>query len=76
MIRLKDTLAGEGIQSYVELNDLIVRYMQIEKQGDDLVATIPLAEPVEYNIFYLNDPPRLVIDFSRDFLNIVSNHLL
>jgi exopolysaccharide biosynthesis protein len=72
VIRLKDTEAGPEIQNFHELNDLIVRYLQIEKDGEDLIATIPLTEPLEYNIFYLNDPPRLVVDFSRDFLNIVS----
>ena len=72
VLRLKDTEASSEIKNYIELNDLIVRYLQIEKQGDDLIATIPLTEPLEYNIFYLNDPPRLVVDFSREFLNIVS----
>jgi hypothetical protein len=72
VIRLKDIKAGSEIESYVELNDLIVRHVEIEREGKDLIATIPLEEPVEYNIFSLNDPPRLVVDFGREFLNIES----
>lgn len=72
VLRLRDTEASQDIQSYVELNDLIVRYLEIEKDGNDLKVTIPLAEPVDYNVFYLNDPPRLVVDFGREFINIVS----
>ncbi len=72
VIRFKETEAGPDIQSYVELNDLVIRYFEIQKEEQDLKITIPLGEEVEYNIFYLNDPPRLVIDFGRDFLNVVS----
>ncbi|MFH1347998.1 MAG: phosphodiester glycosidase family protein [Candidatus Margulisiibacteriota bacterium] len=76
VLRLKKTRASSEIQNYVELNDLIVRYLEVEKEGEDLKVTIPLSEPVEYNVFYLNDPPRLVIDFSREYLNIVSGGTL
>jgi hypothetical protein len=69
---LRKTEASSGIQNYVELNDLIVRYLEVQREGEDLKVTVPLSEPVKYNIFYLNDPPRLVIDFDREFLNIVS----
>ena len=72
VLRLKQTKASQEIQNYVELDDVIIRYLEVEKDGQDLIVTIPLAEPVEYNVFYLNDPPRLVIDFGREFLNIVS----
>jgi len=72
VLRLKETDASPDIQSYVELNDLIIRYLEIVKEGEDLKVTIPLAEPVDYNVFYLNDPPRLVVDFGREFINIIS----
>lgn len=72
VLHLKETKASSEITNYVEINDLIIRYLQVEKLGEDLKITIPLSEPVEYNIFYLNGPPRLVIDFGREFLNIVS----
>ncbi len=72
VLRLRETEASPDIQSYVELNDLIIRYLEIEKDGKDLIVTIPLAEPVDYNVFYLNDPPRLVVDFGREFIHIVS----
>ncbi|MEA3493947.1 MAG: phosphodiester glycosidase family protein [Candidatus Margulisiibacteriota bacterium] len=70
VLRFKDIDAGKQIESYVELNDLIVRYFEIERDGEDLKVTIPLSEPIEYNIFYLNYPPRLVVDFGREYLNI------
>ncbi|MBN2058255.1 MAG: phosphodiester glycosidase family protein [Candidatus Saganbacteria bacterium] len=72
VLRLKKTEASPDIQNYVELNDLVIRYLEIQREGSDLIVTIPLAEPVEYNIFYLNDPPRLVVDFGREYLNILS----
>lgn len=70
ILRFKDIDAGDQIENYVELNDLIVRYFEIERDGADLKVTIPLSEPIEYNIFYLNHPPRLVVDFGREYLNI------
>lgn len=71
-ILLKQIEASPEISNYVELNDPIVRYFEIEKYDDGhLKVTIPLSEPVGYNIFYLNDPPRLVVDFDREYLNIV-----
>jgi exopolysaccharide biosynthesis protein len=72
ILRFRKAEAGNQIENYVELNDLIVRYFEIQKEGRDLLVTIPLTEPIEYNIFYLNDPPRLVIDFGREFLKIES----
>lgn len=71
-IFLKQIEASPEISNYVELNDLIVRYFEIQKYDKEhLKVTIPLSEPVGYNIFYLNDPPRLVVDFDREYLNIV-----
>jgi len=72
VIHLLDTEAAPEIQNYVELSDLIVRYLEVEKEDDGLKITIPMTEPIPYNIFYLNDPPRLVVDFNRDFMNVVS----
>jgi len=72
-IYLRDIDASPGISNYVELNDLVVRYFEVEKYDEEhLRVTVPLGEPIHYNIFYLNDPPRLVIDFDREYLNIVS----
>ncbi|MFC1540520.1 phosphodiester glycosidase family protein [Candidatus Margulisiibacteriota bacterium] len=72
VIHLKDIKASPDISNYIDINDLIVRYLEIERVGEDLQITIPLGEPIKYNVFYLNDPPRLIIDFDREFLNIVS----
>ncbi|MFH1825906.1 MAG: phosphodiester glycosidase family protein [bacterium] len=63
--------AGPAIPSNLEVNDLIIRYIAAEKEGEDLKVTIPLVEPVDYNIFSLATPPRLVIDFDREFINVI-----
>lgn len=72
VIHLPKAEASSDIQNYEELSDLIVRYFEVEKEDDGLKITVPLREPIPYNIFSLNDPPRLVIDFNREFTNIVS----
>jgi exopolysaccharide biosynthesis protein len=72
IIHLASTEAAPEISNFIELSDLIVRYFEVEKEDDGLRVTIPLGEPVKYNIFSLNDPSRLVIDFDREFTNIVS----
>lgn len=76
VIRLKNTAASSQIPTYIELNDLIVRYLEIEKDESDLLVTIPLSEDVNYKIFALGMPPRLVVDFDRDFLHVVSGGLV
>jgi hypothetical protein len=73
---LKNTEASAEIQSYVELNDLVVQHIAIEKDGDDLRVSIPLQEPIDCNIFSLNDPPRLIVDFDRDFVHIISGGMV
>ena len=72
IVHLPQTSASAEIQNYVEVKDLAVRYFEIEKEGDGLVVTVPLAEPVAYNIYNLDKPSRLVIDFNRNFTNVVS----
>lgn len=72
VIRLPKTEATSDIQNYIELSDLIIRYLEVEREDDGLKISIPLAEPIPYNIFYLSDPPRLVIDFNREFTNLIS----
>jgi hypothetical protein len=71
VIHFLQTEATADIENYVEISDLSVRYLEVEKEGEDLRVTIPLREPIPYNIFYLNDPPRLVVDFDREFTNIL-----
>ncbi|MBN3032565.1 MAG: phosphodiester glycosidase family protein [Candidatus Saganbacteria bacterium] len=72
IIHLPSTAASAEIQNYVEVRDLVVRYFEIEKEGEGLAVTIPLAEPVPYNIYTLTGPDRLVVDFNRNFTNVVS----
>jgi len=72
VINLPKVEASGDIQNYIEVSDLIVRYLEVERESDGLKISIPLTEPIPYNIFYLNDSPRLVIDFNRDFTNLLS----
>jgi hypothetical protein len=72
VIHLPKTDAAPEISNYIELSDLIVRYFEVEKEDDGLKVSIPLSEPIPYNIFSLNDPPRLVVDFEREYTNITS----
>lgn len=72
VIHLPKTEASPDIQNYIEVSDLIVRYLEVEKEEDGLKVSIPLMETIPYNVFALNDPTRLVIDFNREFTNLVS----
>jgi len=72
IIRLADSQASPDILNYVELNDLIISYFEVDREDQGLKITIPLNEPLPYNIFSLNDPARLVIDFNREYTNVVS----
>ncbi|OGB87534.1 4-hydroxy-3-methylbut-2-enyl diphosphate reductase [candidate division WOR-1 bacterium RIFCSPLOWO2_02_FULL_46_20] len=72
VISLKDVDAAANIENYIELNDLVVRHFEIQKETNGLKVTIPLLASIEYTVFPLDNPPRLVVDFGREFLNIVS----
>jgi exopolysaccharide biosynthesis protein len=72
IIHLQGAEAAPEIQTYIDLGDVIVRYFEVEKEDEGLKITIPLSQPVPYNVFQLNDPSRLVIDFDRQFTNVVS----
>jgi exopolysaccharide biosynthesis protein len=72
IINLPQTEAAPEISNYIESSDLIVRYFEIEKIDDGLKVTVPLSEPVPYSVYTLSDPARLVLDFKRDFTNIIS----
>jgi len=76
ILRLKDCNATTDIPNYVEANDLVVRYFEIQKEGNDLLVSIPLGEPIGYKFLYLSDPPRLVIDFGKDFIKIASGGMI
>lgn len=72
IVNLLNIEASSEIQNFIEINDFSLRYLEVEREDYGLKVTIPLAEPVPYNIFSLSDPPRLVIDFDREFTNIIS----
>ncbi len=72
IIHLPLAQADSAIQSYIDVGDVIVRYFEVEKESDGLKVTIPLQQPVPYNVFELKNPERLVIDFDRQFTNVVS----
>jgi len=69
-IWFSEAKAGEAINNYNEINDIVVRNIILEPQEGGMIATIPLTEPVQYTIFHLNNPPRLVVDFDHSFLRI------
>jgi exopolysaccharide biosynthesis protein len=71
-IHLPGAEAATEIQNYIDLGDMIVRYFEVEKEDAGLKITIPLTQPVPYNIFQLSNPARLVVDFDRQFTNVVS----
>jgi hypothetical protein len=71
-IHLSKVEAASEISNYIELSDVIIHYLEVERENDGLKITIPLGEPLPYNIFALNDPSRLVVDFNREFTNLVS----
>jgi hypothetical protein len=71
-IHLSKVEAASEISNYIELSDVIIHYLEVERENDGLKITIPLGEPLPYNIFALNDPYRLVVDFNREFTNLVS----
>ena len=72
IIHLPLAEADAAIQSYIDVGDVSVRYFEVEKESDGLKVTVPLQQPVPYNIFELKDPQRLVIDFDRQYTNVVS----
>ncbi|MFH1386729.1 MAG: phosphodiester glycosidase family protein [bacterium] len=72
IVHLPKCEATGDIQNYIDFNDIIIRYLEVEKEDDGLKVSIPLYEPVPYNIFYLSDPDRLVIDFNREYTNLIS----
>ena len=72
IVHLQGAEAAPEIQTYIDVGDMLVRYFEVEKEEDGLKITIPLSQPVPYNVFQLDDPPRLVIDFDRQFTNVVS----
>jgi exopolysaccharide biosynthesis protein len=76
VVLFKNTQASPEIQSFIELNDLVVRHIEIEKTGQDLKVTIPLSEPIRNEIFELTHPPRLAIDFGREYINVVSDGII
>ena len=53
IIHLPKTQASYDIQNYIEVNDYIVRYIEVEKEEDGLKISVPLSEPVPYNVFAL-----------------------
>jgi exopolysaccharide biosynthesis protein len=72
IIHLPKAEASGDIQNYIEISDLIISYLQVEREDGGLKISVPLSEPIPYSVFALNDPPRLVVDFNRNFSNIIS----
>jgi exopolysaccharide biosynthesis protein len=58
------------IEKIVEVNDWVIRYMEVQKVGENLFIRIPLNYPVTYKIFPLGCPSRVVLDFGRTFTKV------
>lgn len=69
-IRLIDTEAALGIDSIYEIEDWIVKYLKVQKDGEDLLIDVQLSYPVHFEIIPMAEPSRLVIDFGRSFTKI------
>lgn len=50
--------------------DWVVREVRVAKGQGNLYISIPLEYPVNYEVFPLSDPSRLVVDFGRSFTKI------
>jgi len=66
-IILPNSEAGLGINSYYDVNDVVIRYIQVERKGSDLKVTIPMLEPVTSQVFSLATPDRIIVDLGRNF---------
>jgi exopolysaccharide biosynthesis protein len=73
---LPDCKAKEGLKDIIEIDDWVVRYLEVKKINNDLKVKIPLKYPVDYKVFFLKTPPRLVFDFTRKFLSILEEQNL
>lgn len=62
--------AGEKISSLNEINDWVIRQIEVSQNGPNLSARIPLDYPVSYRAYPLGSPSRLVLDFDRTFTKI------
>ena len=62
--------AEAEIKKTVEVDDWVIRNMEVQKIGNNIIVKVPLDYPVSHNIFPLGDPSRLVLDFSRTFTKV------
>jgi len=69
-VRLIETEAALGIDNIYDVEDWVIKYIQVRKEGQDLVIDIPLSYPVKYKILPLAEPSRLVLDFGSSFTRI------
>ena len=51
----------------IEINDWVVKNVELKRSGDYVFASIPILYPVSFNLFPMGGPSRLVIDFGRIF---------
>jgi len=55
------------------VKDWVVRSLEVKKENKDIVVYFPLEYPVQYKVFPLGSPSRLVIDFGREFSRVESS---
>ena len=68
--RLRIDLPGVdvgGVLGPIEVGDDVLKTVGWKASADDMVVTVLTTEPqAEYDAYYLEDPVRLILDFSRD----------
>ncbi|OGC12827.1 hypothetical protein A2246_03780 [candidate division WOR-1 bacterium RIFOXYA2_FULL_37_7] len=66
-IYLFNSKSADGLPDLLEINDFIAKYIKLEKYKEGLLLRIFLKNHTSYNIFSLEIPSRLVVDFGRTF---------
>lgn len=70
IVRLLNCGAENEEHSVYNIKDWVVRELEVKKQGKDMVVYFPLEYPVEYKVYPLPEPSRLVVDFGREFSKV------
>lgn len=69
---LVNTRAADKLDSFIEIDDEFMPYLTVQKVGNDLAVGFPYKYKLNHKEFILDSPSRLVIDFNRDFTDIIS----
>lgn len=59
--------------SFMQIDDELVPYLNIQKIDDDLVIGFPDSYKLNHSETTMDEPARIVMDFDRDFTTIISS---